>query len=180
MKAIGMFGGRWPVIVAACLMLVACGEDSWLGSTAPAPLPGKRESVLTEDTALSPDAASRQVILPAPEVVPTWPEAGGYPPHAMYHLALGNDVATRVDRQCGRRCRQAPRLHHPADRGRRPWSSPWTPQSVVSAFNLKSGRPSVDQRIWRPRCRQRQLWRRPRHRRGHALRHHQLGESAGH
>ena len=143
MKAIGMFGGRWPVIVAACLMLVACGEDSWLGSTAPAPLPGKRESVLTEDTALSPDAASRQVILPAPEVVPSWPEAGGFPPHAMYHLALGNALHRVWSASVGAGSdKRRAFITQPIVAGGRVFAM--DAQSVVSAFNLKNG-----DRLWK-------------------------------
>lgn len=143
MKAIGMFGGRWPVIVAACLMLVACGEDLWLGSTAPAPLPGKRESVLTEDTALSPDAASRQVILPAPEVVPSWPEAGGFPPHAMYHLALGNALHRVWSASVGAGSdKRRAFITQPIVAGGRVFAM--DAQSVVSAFNLKNG-----DRLWK-------------------------------
>ncbi|MBV8889458.1 MAG: PQQ-binding-like beta-propeller repeat protein [Alphaproteobacteria bacterium] len=54
------------------------------------PLPGERISVLGLDRNLEPDPklAETAVKLPAPVVNPDWPEPGGYPNHAMYHLAL--------------------------------------------------------------------------------------------
>ncbi len=55
-----------------------------------APLPGERISVLGLDRRLVPDPniAKTAVTLPRPVVNAAWPEPGGYPDHAMYHLAL--------------------------------------------------------------------------------------------
>ena len=39
-----------------------------------------------------PAIAQLDVRLPRPVVNPEWPEAGGYPNHAMQHLALSDDV----------------------------------------------------------------------------------------
>lgn len=54
------------------------------------PLPGARIPVLEADTALKPDPRLKdlEVALPRPRTNPEWPQAGGYPNHAMYHLAL--------------------------------------------------------------------------------------------
>jgi outer membrane protein assembly factor BamB len=54
------------------------------------PLPGERISVLSLDRQLAPDPqlAKIPVTLPRPMVNPNWPEPGGYPDHAMQHLAL--------------------------------------------------------------------------------------------
>lgn len=133
---------RLPVLFATCAILVACGEDTWLGGPSEKPLPGKRESVLTEDTALTADAASRTVILPAPEVVPSWPEAGGFPPHAMYHLALGNALRRvwTADLGAGGDKRRA-FITQPIVAGGHVFAM--DAQSVVSAFDLKNG-----DRLW--------------------------------
>jgi outer membrane protein assembly factor BamB len=54
------------------------------------PLPGERISVLSLDRQLKPDSALAKtpVTLPKPVVNADWPEPGGYPNHAMQHLAL--------------------------------------------------------------------------------------------
>ena len=54
------------------------------------PLRGERISVLSLDRQLEPDPdlAKIAITLPAPVVNPDWPEAGGYPNHAMQHLSL--------------------------------------------------------------------------------------------
>src|SRR5437870_10642780 len=59
------------------------------------PLPGERISVLSLDRQLEPDPqlAKIPITLPAPVVDPDWPEAGGYPSHAMQHLALPDRLA---------------------------------------------------------------------------------------
>jgi outer membrane protein assembly factor BamB len=54
------------------------------------PLPGERISVLSLDRQLKPDPAlvKTRVTLPNPVVNADWPQPGGYPNHAMQHLAL--------------------------------------------------------------------------------------------
>ena len=84
---------RLAVLLCACGLLTACG-DTWLGDNAPAPLPGKRISILTQSKALEADEAAGQgaILLPPPEKVADWPQPGGYAPHAMHHLALGDKL----------------------------------------------------------------------------------------
>ena len=54
------------------------------------PLPGERISVLSLDRQLEPDPDLTKIpiTLPPPVVNAEWPEPGGYPNHAMQHLAL--------------------------------------------------------------------------------------------
>ncbi len=86
---------RWRSAAALCLvagLISGCGLfPSYFGTSNKVPLPGKRVPILANETSLKPDPslASIPVLLPVPYVNPTWPETGGYPSHAMYHLALG-------------------------------------------------------------------------------------------
>lgn len=78
----------------ALASLLPAGCD-WFGGSKKTPLPGERIPVLGLDTSLEPDSKLTQtaVKLPAPVVNPDWPEPGGYPNHAMYHLALPAKIA---------------------------------------------------------------------------------------
>ena len=79
-------------------MLVALAGCDWLpdwfGAQKPPPLPGTRISVMELERSLNPDPklADVQVRLPRPYENPAWPEDGGYPSHAMYHLKLGYEL----------------------------------------------------------------------------------------
>jgi len=57
-------------------------------------VPGERISVLAFDSQLDPDPALAELAmeLPRPWVNPDWPQSGGYPGHAMHHLALGESL----------------------------------------------------------------------------------------
>src|ERR1700722_14151785 len=101
------FGARGVVVLAALLALAGCDTignafDN-IFSEAKTPLPGKRISVLTLDKQLKPDPqlATVQVSLPPPFDNPAWPDAGGYPSHAMYHLALNDKIARAWDSGIG-------------------------------------------------------------------------------
>ena len=74
------------LLLLAGLALSGC---SWF-ATKKQPLPGERISVLSLDRRLKPDPALAQIAitLPKPVVNPDWPQPGGYPNHAMQHLAL--------------------------------------------------------------------------------------------
>src|SRR5215472_11221657 len=67
-------------------LIAGCG---WFDSKKQ-PLSGERISVLSLDRQLEPDPdlAKIPITLPPPVVNPDWPEAGGYPNHAMQHLSL--------------------------------------------------------------------------------------------
>ncbi len=75
---------------SALLMLSACAGDSWVGEDGKSALTGKRLSILNYGTDLTPDADSLKkiILLPAPETVESWKQAGGLPHHAMQNPAL--------------------------------------------------------------------------------------------
>ncbi len=75
-------------LAAAVLLLAGCDNE------VDRVLPGERLSVLQLQTALtpSPQLASAVISLPDPWQNQFWPQAGGYPNHAMGHLALGADL----------------------------------------------------------------------------------------
>jgi len=94
MRAIGL--------VALCALgLAACGETTLGTGDEEPPLPGERIPVMLLDRQLSadPQLADLQVRLPPPQVNPDWPQSGGVPPHAMHHLAVGDELKLdwRVD-----------------------------------------------------------------------------------
>ena len=74
------------VLLLFSFLLASC---DWFDSKKQ-PLRGERISVLSLDRQLEPDPelAKIAITLPAPVVNPDWPEAGGYPNHAMQHLSL--------------------------------------------------------------------------------------------
>ncbi len=136
-------GRRLPVLLATCVLLAGCDEGGWFGSPPPPPIKGDRIAILPEDTKLIPDPAAQKVILPAPEVVPDWPEAGGFPPHAMFHLAVGSSLhkVWTANVGAGAAKRRAFFTQPIVAQGR---VFAMDAESVVSAFDLKSG-----DRLWR-------------------------------
>ena len=89
--------GRVPLRAAGLpLALYGCAEaKDFLGmGSYKQPLPGTRVSVLQLNQSLvaDPSLADVKVLLPQPFANPDWPQAGGYPSHAMHHLALGNSL----------------------------------------------------------------------------------------
>jgi len=84
---------RRLILLGGGLSLAGC-SDWWFGDSSKPPLPGERISVLSLERRREPDPAIAElaVRLPRPVVNPEWPEAGGYPNHAMQHLALSEDV----------------------------------------------------------------------------------------
>jgi outer membrane protein assembly factor BamB len=85
------------------LALSGCGLTDYFGdyfgAAPPPPLPGERIPVLLLRQDLEPDArlADVEVRLPAPQTNRDWPQAGGYPDHAMQHLASGDTLEKRWD-----------------------------------------------------------------------------------
>lgn len=80
---------RSMVMAGTILAVAACGSETWLGANETQPLAGERISVLAHERSLqpSPEAAAR-LQLPRPRRNANWPQAGGYPHHAMHHLDL--------------------------------------------------------------------------------------------
>ncbi len=135
---------RLAVVMAACGLLAACG-DSWLGDNDEPPLPGKRVSVLMQAKSLEPDAGASagEIVLPPPETVADWPQAGGYPPHAMYHLSVGDNLREvwRSSVGTGGSKRQA-FLTPPVVADGKVYAM--DAESMVSAYDLRNGR-----RLWK-------------------------------
>lgn len=134
------------IVTGAALALAGC---SWLpdyfGAQSKPPLPGKRVSVLELERSLNPDPklVDVQVRLPKPYVNPDWPEDGGYPSHAMYHLQLGYDLkqAWRADIGSGKESDERLSSQPVVADGK---VFTWDAESHVSAFDAKSGN-----RLWR-------------------------------
>ncbi len=82
------------VFCAASLALVACGSSS---DNKPK-LTGERISVLQLQQALSPDedASDGEFLMPDPWANEFWPQVGGYPDHAMRHVALGDGELNEI------------------------------------------------------------------------------------
>jgi outer membrane protein assembly factor BamB len=135
---------RLAVILASCGFLAACSGDNWFGDTPAAPLPGKRISILAQSKSLEADAGSKTpIVLPPPEVVADWPQAGGYPPHAMYHLSLGANLhrVWDADIGAGGNKRRAFLTQPIVAEGK---VFAMDAESVASAFDLKDGH-----RLWK-------------------------------
>jgi len=134
---------RLTLIIAIAGLLASCDStDAWFGGHSDPPLPGTRISVLDEATALAPDAPDRKVILPPPELVPDWPEAGGFPPHAMWHLSIGANIQRVWTAGVGAgSAKRRAFLTQPIVAGGRVFAM--DAESNLSAFDLKSGN-----RLW--------------------------------
>jgi outer membrane protein assembly factor BamB len=77
-----------PVVLAAATLVGGCDMFSTAGEMR---LSGERLSVLSLERQLQPDPALQllEVRLPRPVANEHWPQPGGYPNHAMHHVALG-------------------------------------------------------------------------------------------
>ena len=88
---------RWSglIVLAGLLALTACDQvRPFFSDKSKVELPGKRVSVLNLTKTLKPDTQlnTLQIRVPKPFANDSWPGAGGFPDHAMYHLALGNTL----------------------------------------------------------------------------------------
>lgn len=73
--------------------LAGCG-DSWFGEPEKPPLPGERKAVLDFERDLRPDENIQSAAFAPGEEWKNdvWPQAGGYPSHAMGNLTLGGSL----------------------------------------------------------------------------------------
>lgn len=133
-----------PALLALTLLLAGCGSDIF-GSSEPPPLEGERISVLQQDRIFNadPETATIVVALPAPVANAEWPQVGGYPDHAMHHLALAAApvVVWRASIGTGGDAYH-PLVSEPVVAGGRIFAL--DAASVLSAYDLASG----DQ-VWR-------------------------------
>lgn len=83
---------RLAALLLVAATLAGCNEaQSFFGfGTYKKPLAGERISILqlNQTESADPALADVKVLLPQPFENPDWPEPGGYPSHAMQHLAL--------------------------------------------------------------------------------------------
>jgi len=88
---------RLALVLVAAVALSGCqGAKSFLGfGSYKKPLPGQRVSVLQlkQSDVADPALTDVKVLLPQPFANPDWPQPGGYPSHAMQHLALRETLA---------------------------------------------------------------------------------------
>ncbi len=84
---------RIAALLLAAATLAGCAQaTSFFGfGTYKKPLPGERISILQlgQTESADPTLADVKILLPQPFANPDWPQPGGYPSHAMQHLALG-------------------------------------------------------------------------------------------
>ncbi|MFZ5791781.1 MAG: PQQ-binding-like beta-propeller repeat protein [Pseudomonadota bacterium] len=134
---------RAPIaLAAAALLLSAC--DTFMGDPEAPPLPGERISVLKLSSALTvdPDLAQQKVVLPKPVANADWPQAGGYSSHAMYHVALGDNLKTAWTAKIGKSADDSRLLlAEPVSANGRVFTL--DAGATVSAFDLSNGA-----RVW--------------------------------
>lgn len=86
--------GHRPLRLLLVLLILLLSGCEWIESMLPSrkkpPLPGERIAVMINERDLEPDprVADLRVMLPKPYVNAAWPEPGGVPTHAMYHLSV--------------------------------------------------------------------------------------------
>ncbi|MCE2510277.1 MAG: PQQ-binding-like beta-propeller repeat protein [Alphaproteobacteria bacterium] len=68
--------------------LAACAESPF--DPEEIRIPGERIPIMLLEQKLKPDVERPAIQLPRPQVNPAWPQSGGYPNHAMHHLAIGD------------------------------------------------------------------------------------------
>jgi len=125
--------------------LSACGiDDYFFGTAEEPPLPGERLAVILGQQVLTPDAdiSDMRVVLPRPYQNSEWPQAGGYPTHANYHLGLVPRPTPLWNVSIGEGVQDSlALLAQPVVAVGQVYTM--DSDAVVSAFNLQSG-----QRIW--------------------------------
>jgi outer membrane protein assembly factor BamB len=135
-------------LFAILLLLVVAGCD-WIESILPSrkkpPLPGERIAVMVNegDLEADPRVADLRVMLPKPYTNVAWPETGGVPTHAMYHLGLAAAPAKawQVDIGDG------------SEKGRKLLSRPVVADDRVFVmdidFEISAYRAETGERLWR-------------------------------
>jgi outer membrane protein assembly factor BamB len=75
--------------------LGACAILDVFDEKIPDPLPGERTSILLDNRTIAADPAlaDKQILLPVPTPNQSWPQAGGYPNHAMQHIQIHDSLA---------------------------------------------------------------------------------------
>lgn len=122
--------------------LGACSGDTWFGDKEKPPLTGERKAVLDFERSLRPDPDSGAANFVAGETQQnaSWPQAGGYPSHAMKDPALSAGALKKiwsVDIGSGSR-RNLPLTAQPVIAGESIFTL--DTDAHVSAFDIKTGK----------------------------------------
>lgn len=137
---------RLFLAIAGVAVLSGCSTmEKIFGNPPSDPLPGERLSVLQLQRDLVPDeaAALSEAYLPDAWENKFWPQAGGYPSHAMGHLALGSDLKRVWDVNIGRGgSRRHPLVAAPIAAEGNVYTL--NTQGIVKSFDLAEGK-----RRWR-------------------------------
>ncbi|MCW0233790.1 MAG: PQQ-like beta-propeller repeat protein [Ferrovibrio sp.] len=137
---------RFALLAVTVLSLAGCDTiDDWFAKEQKIEAVGERISVIAFDSQLDPDPqlADTPVALPKPWRNPEWPQAGGYPSHAMQHLELPDRLRTAWTADLGAEADDEQKiLAQPVIAGGRVFAMDAAAQ--VSAFDAASGR-----RLWR-------------------------------
>lgn len=121
-------------------MLAVAGCEGWFGGSEQKPLEGERIDVLRGGGALKVDERIKdlRVALPRPDLNEDWPQAGGYPNHAMHHLAASGPLNQRWQSNVGEGSNdEAQLLAQPVISGGMIYTMDI--EAEVSAFDEKSG-----------------------------------------
>lgn len=132
----------WALLSAFPLL---AGCEGFFGEAEDPPLPGERISVLSLDRTLvaDPSISDLRVRLPQPYENASWPQSGGEPSHAMYHLAIPENLSVQWTADVGQGASDEQRLlSEPVVAGGRIYTM--DAASQVSAFDAGSG-----DRVWR-------------------------------
>ena len=130
-------------LLGLCLLLGLAGCDTvseWFGEDDPPPVPGERISVISLERKLQPDPGTEglTVSLPAPYVNEDWPQSGGYPHHAMHHLAAADTLSVRWRASIGNSTDDdGPALATPVIAGGRVFTM--DTRSLISSFDADTG-----------------------------------------
>lgn len=94
------FRTRFLCVLSALGLLAGCSTiEDLFSDSAKAPLPGERISVLSLEKELEPENTALEAqgfVAPDPWRNEFWPQAGGYPNHAMQNLDLSKDTLKQV------------------------------------------------------------------------------------
>src|SRR5215468_6858299 len=135
------------LVVALSLPAAGCDWLEGIVSKRKTPLVGERIPVMQDRREIEPDkdAASINVVLPAPAVNDSWPQSGGFPNYAMQHLAVGDtpQVIWSVDVGAGSNSERILTTPPVVADGK---VFAKDAESSVTAFNAETG-----QRIWNVR-----------------------------
>jgi outer membrane protein assembly factor BamB len=139
-------GVRLSAVVMLVGILAGCQDlKSFVSGNDKAPLPGRRVSVLNLEHNLKPDPQlnALAIAVPRPFDNNAWPDAGGFPNHAMYHLALGDNLERVWKSNAGEGANRYGRVvAQPVLANNRIFTM--AADDVVTAFDAKTG-----SRLWR-------------------------------